>query len=248
MKISWPQCSQRKISFKNFEDNIENNAEEIIDKNLIHHYNFVMFNKDKFDSFNNKDGICFDMPLFVEQNKKELKNLTNPEKNPLKYKNYLLYVPLIDDRLDYNNNIPKIILFNAGINIKHYMLIREEIYFSYSSDEETKILLNHIYKDDVVCDILIDNKYINVMYLHSFALKYNISFIIYYENTSFVIKTINPKGKFKIHLISKKSESEDNEYILYEPYIECPIPNHGFEGLHNSLEKLISDKIKQKKI
>ena len=238
---------QSNNSFKTFEDNIEDNAEENTDKNLIKHYNFVKFDKDKFNLYNNKDGICFKMPLFIEQNKKELKNLTNPEINPLKNNNYLLNVPLIDDRLDYNNNIPKLILFNAEINIKHYMLIRDEIFFSYYYDEETKKVLNNVYKDYVVCDILIDNKYINVMYLYSFALKYNISFNIYYEKTSFVVKTINRKGKFKFHLISKKIESEDNECILYETYIEYPVPKHGFEGLHNSLEKFISDKIKQKK-
>jgi hypothetical protein len=152
-------------------------------------------------------------------------------------------INLLDFNNDYNNNIPKLILFNAGCNIKFHNIIRKEIYNCLKENNDIKNNKENMNNMNKIEDIKLDNKFIDHKYLTPFALKYNICFDIVLDDKIQKEEIINEKSNQKIYLFLR-NKMDDENIKIYHTFVNYKLKEKDFIELHHKIKILLSQNIK----
>jgi len=214
-------------------DDIPDPFDYLKDKNI---------DKEKILNINNyiaKDNISLDVIKYI--NAYYMINVDINPNNIFNVDNETIIreINLVNEKTDFNNNIPKFILFNAGFHIKYYQIIRDEIYNCLKLDKNFKNILRYNNLEKNIEDISKDNNFIDHQLLLPFALKYNIGFVILLDNIKRELDTINEESNQKIYLVLRLEKEKQTDNKIYHTFVNVKMKKDDFAELHNRINCLI---------
>ena len=228
----------KKIEIPNDDINIRLIKFNIINYKLFFKYDFIT--QDEF--YNNE--LKFDSRKYIDNYFNN--NSSNNNTIIIKPNSKLRNISLPQYENDFNNTLIKFILFNAGLNMEYYPLIKKEIYQAFIEDKKYINFLNDNkieYNTDIILE---NNSYISPVLTKPFLTKFDLGINFFYYNNNFIEEKYKKNAKEKINFILiNNKDYNNNDIYTYEALIDLSYNENDFTNLRNKIIKTIVKYIKE---